>query len=259
MLELLALPLSRSDFLFGGNAHGTGPQADAQTAYVGSQTTIAANATTKGNGGKVVVWSNNATGFAGFINVEGGAAGGNGGLVETSGKAYLQATGIVDAKARSGRPGQWLLDPTAVTINDEPSSTGTFDAKLGVFTPAGDQATINAGEILAALDAGTSVLITTASAGKGTDSITIDSPLQMIGVSSSTTAILQLTSSPLGEITVNAPIGITKGSLNLVLQAGKITFTTNFGPITGSLVVLTVPVIAGVAFRVGLDAWLDRK
>ncbi len=223
--------------LFGGNVHGTGPQADAKTAYVGSQTTIAANATTKGNGGKVVVWSNNATGFAGFINVEGGAAGGNGGFVETSGKAYLQATGIVDAKARSGKPGQWLLDPTAVTINDEPSSTGTFDAKLGVFTPAGDQATINAAEILAALDAGTSVLITTASAGKGTDSITIDSPLQMIGVSSTTTAILQLTSSPLGSITVNAPIGVTTGNLTLIVEAGQLTFNTNFGPVAGTLVV----------------------
>ncbi|AJZ63046.1 hypothetical protein [Paraburkholderia fungorum] len=40
-----------------------------------------------------------------------------------------------------------------------------------------------------------------------------------------------------------------------------------YGPITygdeipnfGIILMLTVPVIAGVAFRVGLDAWLDRK
>ncbi|WP_168791170.1 hypothetical protein [Paraburkholderia aromaticivorans] len=40
-----------------------------------------------------------------------------------------------------------------------------------------------------------------------------------------------------------------------------------YGPITygdeipnfGVILMLTVPVIAGVAFRVGLDAWLDRK
>lgn len=40
-----------------------------------------------------------------------------------------------------------------------------------------------------------------------------------------------------------------------------------YGPITygdeipnfGIILMLTVPVIAGVAFRVGLDAWLDRE
>lgn len=40
-----------------------------------------------------------------------------------------------------------------------------------------------------------------------------------------------------------------------------------YGPLTygdqipnfGIILMLTVPVIAGVAFRVGLDAWLDRK
>ncbi|MFL9903301.1 hypothetical protein PQR75_32585 [Paraburkholderia fungorum] len=40
-----------------------------------------------------------------------------------------------------------------------------------------------------------------------------------------------------------------------------------YGPITygdqipnfGIILMLTVPVIAGVAFRVGLDAWLERK
>lgn len=40
-----------------------------------------------------------------------------------------------------------------------------------------------------------------------------------------------------------------------------------YGPITygdeipnfGIILMLTVPVIAGVAFRVGLDAWMDRK
>lgn len=40
-----------------------------------------------------------------------------------------------------------------------------------------------------------------------------------------------------------------------------------YGPITygdevpnfGIILMMTVPVIAGVAFRVGLDAWLDRK
>ncbi|REE24057.1 hypothetical protein B0G71_7352 [Paraburkholderia sp. BL27I4N3] len=40
-----------------------------------------------------------------------------------------------------------------------------------------------------------------------------------------------------------------------------------YGPITygdeipnfGIILMLTVPVIAGVAFRVGLDAWFDRK
>ena len=48
--------------------------------------TINAHAIRRGNGGKVAVWSNGETSFAGSISAQGGAAGGNGGKIETSGQ-----------------------------------------------------------------------------------------------------------------------------------------------------------------------------
>lgn len=76
----------------GGGAHGTDISVqNALTTTVDPGATIRANATANGNGGSVVVWSDNNTQFAGTIDAQGGAQGGNGGQVEVSG-------------ARSGTP-----------------------------------------------------------------------------------------------------------------------------------------------------------
>ncbi|GJJ00724.1 hypothetical protein RugamoR64_12620 [Duganella rhizosphaerae] len=71
---------------------------------------IAASAGQSGDGGKVVLWSRDLTSFAGSITARGGALGGDGGQVETSGHT-LQAKGYVDTLAPHGRTGNWLLDP----------------------------------------------------------------------------------------------------------------------------------------------------
>ena len=65
--------------------------ATATTVSVDAGTTINASATESGHGGKVVLWSDNQTTFAGTILARGGASGGNGGFVETSSK---QTTGL---------------------------------------------------------------------------------------------------------------------------------------------------------------------
>ncbi len=59
--------------------------ATATTVSVDAGTTINASATESGHGGKVVLWSDNRTTFDGTILARGGANGGNGGFVETSG------------------------------------------------------------------------------------------------------------------------------------------------------------------------------
>ncbi|MBV6324920.1 caspase family protein [Duganella violaceipulchra] len=71
---------------------------------------ITASAGQSGDGGKVVLWSRDQTSFAGSIVARGGALGGDGGQVETSGHT-LQASGYVDTLAPRGRTGNWLLDP----------------------------------------------------------------------------------------------------------------------------------------------------
>ncbi|CAA7623892.1 exported hypothetical protein [Candidatus Terasakiella magnetica] len=102
--------------LVGGDAHGTGPVPNAQYAYMAQGASIDASAITTGNGGKAILWSDMATRSYGSIFAKGGAQGGDGGFVETSGKLYLSQTGSVDASAAKGKAGTWLLDPGTIYI-----------------------------------------------------------------------------------------------------------------------------------------------
>ena len=101
--------------LIGGNFRGKGPQRNAQATTVAAGAAIHADAITRGDGGRVAVWSDGDTSFGGSITARGGAQGGNGGFVETSGER-LFVTGTVDTRAPLGRAGTWLLDPSDFTI-----------------------------------------------------------------------------------------------------------------------------------------------
>jgi hypothetical protein len=83
----------------------------ATTVSVDAATTINASATRRGNGGKVVLWSDSETTFAGTILARGGAKGGDGGFVETSSHGQLAFAGNVDTSAPRGKAGTLLLDP----------------------------------------------------------------------------------------------------------------------------------------------------
>jgi len=87
--------------------------ANASTVSIDAATTINASATQRGDGGKVIVWSDQATSFAGTILALGGKEFGNGGFVETSSKGQLNISGDVNA----GRGGTWLLDPPDLTVD----------------------------------------------------------------------------------------------------------------------------------------------
>jgi len=102
--------------LVGGDAHGANPNVqNAQQTVIGSDGIIRADAGTTGDGGRVIVWSDESTRFFGSVSARGGAQGGNGGFVETSGRA-LQAFGRVDTSAPNGNGGEWLLDPLDINI-----------------------------------------------------------------------------------------------------------------------------------------------
>uniref|UniRef100_UPI0035AE4CEA beta strand repeat-containing protein n=1 Tax=Aquabacterium sp. TaxID=1872578 RepID=UPI0035AE4CEA len=117
--------------LVGGDAHGAGERRASST-YVGSAAVIDASATTRGNGGKVVVWADGATRFLGRINARGGLLGGNGGFAEVSGARHLDYLGLADLSAPSGAKGLLLLDPSNIEI-----VARTADAnKTGAATPA---------------------------------------------------------------------------------------------------------------------------
>ena len=116
--------------LIGGNLQGSGPEQNASHTYVGSDVKINADAVVQGDGGTVIVWSNDGTRFHGDISARGGAEGGDGGFVEVSGKHGLVFDGNVTTSAPKGRAGTLLLDPDDLFIVDGAAGTGDQDAQL---------------------------------------------------------------------------------------------------------------------------------
>src|SRR5262249_22302353 len=96
--------------LIGGQAHGAGRE-HGKAALVAGGALINADALSTGNGGTVVVWSDQRTDVAGKITARGGAKSGNGGFVETSSKGALgiAAGASILTSAANGQAGQWLL------------------------------------------------------------------------------------------------------------------------------------------------------
>jgi filamentous hemagglutinin family protein len=101
---------------FGGGSVKIGNTYGSQTA-ISPDSVICADARMDGNGGEVLVWSEEATRFFGTISAQGGSLGGDGGFVEISSPKFLDFQGIVDASAPNGKMGRLLLDPADVTIN----------------------------------------------------------------------------------------------------------------------------------------------
>lgn len=182
------------------------------------------SATDAGNGGTAVLWSDDYTNFRGTILAKGGSLSGNGGRVETSSHNNLQAFGSVDASANAGHGGEWLLDPTNVTIVGTGSNNNVTQTTNGehIFTPTGNGAKILNTSIETQLNKGTNVTIKTS----GTN-----------------------TTGQSGDIVVNAGISKTKGGdATLTLNADRsILVNTNSGTgnITSTAGKLHVNLLAG--------------
>jgi len=112
--------------LIGGDYQGKGTVPNASRSYVSSDSVINANSLLNGNGGRVIVWADQITGFYGNISARGGTNSGNGGFVEVSGKENLQFAGVVDTLAPNGQVGTLLLDPKNILIQ-----AGGADPVLG--------------------------------------------------------------------------------------------------------------------------------
>ena len=153
--------------LIGGDYQGGGNAANnfaIEPVKAALTTTIAAGARlnaagTNGDGGKIVVWSDDVTQFAGHVDV--GSMGGAGGFAEVSGHRLLDFTGTANLAGTNGA-GTLLLDPRNVTIsnggNQNSSNAG------GTFTPGADNSIINVATLQAALASG-NVIVTTGGAG----------------------------------------------------------------------------------------------
>jgi filamentous hemagglutinin family protein len=242
------------DYL-GSNA-ANAPQAN--RTFINTDARVTANATQSGNGGRVIIWSNEYTGFFGSIEANGAGTGngvGNGGFVETSSHDNLQAFGRVDAKAAlGGKGGMWLMDPANVEI--VAGSAGALVA--GVFDPGTSPALIGVDQINASLNSGTSVTINTGSLGDGlggTGIIVLTGNILMndaIGKNASLTLnalaniVLDgnITASGLGNnlsVVLNAVTGVTMNG-NITTRGGSLTInnTGAFSVTQGGVSVLTI-------------------
>jgi filamentous hemagglutinin family protein len=89
---------------------------NARNTTVEAGAVVDVSATGRGNGGTAVIYATDLATIHGELIARGGAQGGNGGFIETSGKKHLHMTGRVDASAERGRAGTWLIDPAEMTI-----------------------------------------------------------------------------------------------------------------------------------------------
>jgi trimeric autotransporter adhesin len=229
--------------LVGGDYQGGGDSPRANALWMDATAGIAANATLDGPGGKVVLWSDEATRAYGSISATGSQAGG---LVETSGH-YLDVAGIrVDASSANGLAGLWLLDPNNLSIQTTGSNTNVSAGPN--FTTTKDSAILTTATIQTALNAGggTSVVISTASAAPNTQAGNITFATNSKIAYTGTKAGVGLTLNADNNIVANSGTAITatNGALNVTLNAGKqasgngiinlgtTTITSNGGKIT---------------------------
>ncbi|NEP90690.1 MAG: filamentous hemagglutinin N-terminal domain-containing protein, partial [Okeania sp. SIO2C2] len=104
--------------LIGGDFQGNGIVSNSQQTFVNNNSFISADAITNGDGGRVIIWSDGVTNFAGNISAKGGDFFGNGGFVEVSGKQELIFDGDVNVTAGFGNTGTILLDPENITVGE---------------------------------------------------------------------------------------------------------------------------------------------
>jgi filamentous hemagglutinin family protein len=172
----------------------------AKTVVVEQGATIAADATGKGDGGRVTVLSTDTTFMSGLITAKGGLTGGDGGFVEVSG-TNLGITGLINVGAPAGTLGSILLDPDFLNVVNGLAATGSVDVAFGLG---------NGTVVASTPPAGTAGAPATISNGV-IDAFTGD-------------VLLQATKT----LTVAGSINLTTAGQNLVLEAGG-TITVNAG------------------------------
>lgn len=216
-------PVSRLDV--SGTTGGGTINLDARnTATIDGTSSLDADATGNGNGGSILV--NGATTLYGYgsYSARGGANGGNGGLIETSGDNVVLNGIVVDASAPLGTSGRWLIDPENVEIV---SGSATNPA------PPAHTSQIQDSDIGNALNTGTSVAIhATFVPDVAAGDITIDNGVSIARTAN--TAVLNLELDADGGIS-GSGFGITSsaGPLNMLfdsdaagLAGGGIAFST---------------------------------
>ncbi len=111
----------------GGALHGGGTLAHAQDVTLNPYTTLNADATGRGEGGTIAVWSDTKTVYGAWASAKGGPQGGNGGTIEVSSGGQDYVGGSTDASAPHGASGTMLIDPHDIIISNTSGSGGGLE------------------------------------------------------------------------------------------------------------------------------------
>ena len=223
--------------LIGGDYQGNGTVPNAQKTYFHTDSFITANALSSGDGGKVILWSDDATYFYGNISATGGLQRGDGGFVEVSGKDYLGFFGGVDVAATNGKGGTVLLDPASITILSgvDASSTG-FTAGSDISELfANDSATAtvlnpDASGSFDGISAGSTIIL------QATDFITVSNAFVLATATGNSNISLVMQAG--GSININANLTID-GTGTLHLEADSVHSSSGAADGTGTLTFAT--------------------
>ncbi|MEI6107163.1 MAG: filamentous hemagglutinin N-terminal domain-containing protein, partial [Opitutae bacterium] len=253
-------PAGGGTVLVGGDFQGKNPDIrNAFRTYVGQDVTINADATTNGNGGKIIIWSDDITRFNGSIFARGGETSGNGGFAEVSGMGYLEYQGYAVLTAAAGTTGNLLLDPTDITITGAGTDTSpTFGSFTGGVFDGGVNSTSiiyigtgpgDANSTLLKQLSGANVTVTTTSTGSGTGNIDVTDTIAYNSLNALTltagnnlTISSAINNSGAGALTFNSS-GIT--SLGASVTGSAVTFnntaalTQSLGTVTATTLNLT--------------------
>lgn len=212
---------SGGEILAGGDLHGANPDVpNATYTAVTANATLDASATSAtGAGGRVVVWSDQATRFLGTINAQGGASApeASGGFAEVSGKHGLDFNPA--APVNLGTGGTLLLDPDALVVSSGTSAnTTTSGSNPFTFGASTTPATLNVTTLQNQLASSNVILDTSGSAGD----ITFSAPVAWSSANS-------LTAAAGGSININQSITASNPASALVLEPGKAATPTQQG------------------------------
>ncbi len=248
----------------GGDFQGRNPDIpNARKTFLGPNATLRADATGDGDGGRVIVWSDDYTQAHGAVSARGGPSGGDGGFVEVSGKRSLAFTAQVDTRAPLGLTGTLLLDPDFIDVDANGSAyvgDVLFGAGSGLLSL--DVATINASlsnvVLQANEDINFNVAVSLANPGVSLTAraggfLTVNGSITTKGGAVDLTAgdFGSLTGPSEGSLTVNQPIDTTGAG---VFAAGApVTLTSNLSDVGGNSIFINAGINAGTS-SVTLDA-----
>ena len=193
--------------LVGGNWHGAGSEQNASNTTVGAGVVLDASAGTRGNGGEVVVWSDKLTTFAGEIKATGGAASGDGGHAEVSGKDRLDFTGGADMRAPNGKRGSLLLDPLNLDIGNVADLNGNGTTGDDVNGNIFSNDNFSASSKITATKVA-QLLFRTDLTLEARENLTVSAPINVAAGGSFTTLELHAR-----NVTINAPMTLNNTSL----------------------------------------------